>query len=142
MSWGKSIVLVFIAFAIFIGVLVTVCVRQNINLVSKDYYLQELNYQQEIDQLTNAARLTEKPLVRTRGDELEVIFGSFNRIDSGELNLTRPSDARYDAKFEITAGSDSIRRYDLSGYPKGKYYATLKWKMNGTSFQSRSQINL
>jgi hypothetical protein len=38
MNWGKWIIVSFVLFAGFIGTLVTVCVRQDISLVSKDYY--------------------------------------------------------------------------------------------------------
>ena len=45
MNWGKSIVLAFVLFAVFIGVLVAVCVREDISLVSRNYYNEELDYQ-------------------------------------------------------------------------------------------------
>ena len=49
MNWGKSIVLSFILFAAFIGTLVTVCIRQDISLVSKDYYEEELQYDKSVN---------------------------------------------------------------------------------------------
>jgi hypothetical protein len=119
MSWGKGIVIAFIAFALFIGALVTVCVRQDINLVSKNYYAEELMYQEQIDRLNNAAALTERPSIVIRAGNLEVWFEGFEKFEEGELVLTRPSDPRYDAKFTVNAGSDpvSIRSVQVSKRP-------------------------
>ena len=48
MHYGKSIVVAFILFAMFIGTLVTVCIREDVNLVSPDYYEEELAHGQKI----------------------------------------------------------------------------------------------
>ena len=59
MNWGKSIILAFVLFAGFIATLVVVCVREDISLVSKDYYKEELLYQDQIQRLNNASQLKE-----------------------------------------------------------------------------------
>jgi hypothetical protein len=142
MSWGKGIVIAFIAFALFIGALVTVCVRQDINLVSKNYYAEELMYQEQIDRLNNAAALTERPSIVIRAGNLEVWFEGFEKFEEGELVLTRPSDPRYDAKFTVNAGSDPVRVFDLSRYPNGLYNTALRWKMDGKEFLFQESISL
>ena len=142
MSWGRGITIAFVSFALFIGALVTVCVRQDISLVSKNYYNEELKYQEQIDKLNNAAALAERPLLLVRDGRLEVRFSSFAEFEDGELVLMRPSDVRYDAKFTVNAGSDSVRVFDLSGFPTGRYNTSLRWKMNGKEFLSKESINL
>jgi len=123
----------FISFAAFIGVLVYVCVKQNISLVSKDYYKEELNYQQEIDELNNSAVLKDKPSILVHEKQLEVVG-----LQNGQLTLIRPADSRYDAKFVL----DSLKTFDLSKYPSGKYNASLRWKSNGKSFLIKESVNL
>ena len=49
MSWGKGIAIALTVFILFIATLVTIIIRQKVDLVSEDYYTQEINYQQEID---------------------------------------------------------------------------------------------
>lgn len=136
MNWGKGIVLTFVAFAIFIGVLVTVCARQNISLVSKEYYAEELNYQQQIDELNNAALLKDKPLIAVHDKRIDVRFPS--KIQSGELKLIRPSDSRFDAHFAI----DSTASFDLTEYPYGKYNISLHWQMDGKSYLVQMPVTL
>lgn len=133
MNWGKSIVLVFIGFAIFIGILVTVCVKQQVNLVSKDYYQEELNYQQEIDELNNAAKLESKPIIIVDQKLIQI-----SGIQQGKLNLLRPSDSRFDASFVL----DSTKIFDLSKYPSGRYNASLRWEVNGKKYLIQQPINL
>lgn len=133
MNWGRSIVLVFIGFTVFIGVLVTVCVKQNISLVSKDYYAEELNYQKEIDELKNYASMGEKPILTVRNKQIEI-----SGIPRGELKLVRPSDARFDAKFNI----DANKSFNLSEYPSGKYNVTVRWQADGKNYQMRESITL
>lgn len=142
MSWGKGVTISFIAFAVFIGALVTVCVREDISLVSKNYYDEELRYQEQIDRLNNAAALIKRPLILIRDGHLEVQYGAFAALEEGELILTRPSDARYDAKFAVRTGSDSVRVFNLSMYPAGRYNTSLRWKMKGKEFLVQESINL
>ena len=51
----------FVFFALFIGTLVTICVRQDITLVTKEYYKEELAYQEQIDRMNNVNNLGEVP---------------------------------------------------------------------------------
>ena len=140
MNWGKSIALTLVAFALFIGSLVTVCIRQDISLVSKQYYHDELRYQQEIDLMNNTAALHIKPVIQVEGEYVEVHFEGLDGIESGTLKLTRPSDANYDATFDLSEHHG--QRFELTGFPKGKYNARLNWKMNGREFLMKYQIYL
>jgi len=58
MSWGNKLVLVFIVFGLFIGVLVYKAMNTKSDLVSKEYYKEELKYQEKIDGMNNAAKLS------------------------------------------------------------------------------------
>ncbi len=55
MSWGNKLVVVFVAFAGLMGTLVFKAVNTKFELVSKDYYKDELRYQEKLDGAANAA---------------------------------------------------------------------------------------
>jgi hypothetical protein len=129
MNWGKWIIVSFISFAAFIATLVVVCVRQDVNLVSKDYYKDELAYQNQITRLTNAASLTAKPEITLSGNELQVHFSQFQSIKKGELKLFRPSDEKLDQQFMVEASVDSVQHFTLKDVHKGMYKARLRWTM-------------
>ncbi len=142
MNWGKWIIVSFILFAVFIGVLVTICMRQDINLVSKNYYQEELVYQQQIERLNNTNRLEEKPTMTVAGSVLEIQFNQFNDLKQGELKLFRPSDVRFDKLFILQTSSERAQRFDVSSLPKGMYRAKMKWSMKGKDYFIENIINL
>ncbi|MBL7846750.1 MAG: FixH family protein [Cyclobacteriaceae bacterium] len=141
MNWGKSIVLAFVLFALFIGSLVVVCLRQDIALVTTNYYDQELHYQQQLDRMTNAEQLKEKPLVQVVNGALEVQFSRLPEIEQGELELFRPSDAKLDRRYTI-ASISHVQRIALEGVQGGMYKAKLRWRMDGKDYYLERVIYL
>jgi hypothetical protein len=138
MNWGKSIVLAFVLFALFIGVLVTISVTQDVPLVSANYYEQELRYQEQIDRMKNTNELPEKPVIEVIGGALEVRYALMSEITSGELELFRPSDAKLDRKYSLA--TDTAQRIDLTGLPGGMYKARMRWSQNGKEYFLESTV--
>lgn len=124
----------FILFALFIGVLVTICVRQDISLVSNDYYKQELDYQHQIDRSVNTDRLEVKPEISIINNSLQVNYHNFSSVQTGELKLFRPSNAASDMVFELKPTSDTLQVFDLTSQQKGMYKVRLKWSMNDKEY--------
>jgi hypothetical protein len=142
MNWGKWIAVSFVLFAIFIGVLVTVCIRQDINLVATDYYKQELDYQNQIDRNRNAQELVVKPQIKIANNAVQVSFNDFNRVESGELKLFRPSNPAYDVTFELKPTADTLQAFDLQTRQRGMYKAQLKWSMNNKEYYLEETVYL
>lgn len=142
MNPGKWIVVVFVLFAVFIGTLVTVCMREDISLVTKDYYTQELAYQDQISRINNAATLTNKPQITVTRDFIRVTFDSLSFVERGELDLFCPSDSKMDRNFEITMSDDQEFTYALSGLKTGMYRVKLLWSMDGKDFYLEEIVNL
>jgi hypothetical protein len=134
MNWGKWIIVSFIFFAAFIATLVVVCVKQDVNLVSKDYYKDELAYQDQIERLTNAALLATKPEIIISGNELQVRFSQHQLIQKGELRLFRPSNEKLDQQFIVRHSLDSVQHFILKDVSKGMYKARLRWTMENKEY--------
>lgn len=134
MNFGRWIVLAFVLFAAFIGTLVAVCVRQDVSLVTKNYYEEEINHQQKINRLTNAQHLVVKPEIRLTADRISVEFTDFERVAAGELKLLRPSNARLDHTFSITGSVRDEQQFSLRATEPGLYRASLKWTMDGQEY--------
>ncbi len=141
MNWGKSIVLAFVLFALFIGTLVVVCLRQDIPLVAADYYDQELKYQEQLDRLNNTNQLSEKPVIQVSNHALEIQFSRWADVKEGSVVLFRPSDAKLDRRFSVT-GVENIQRIDLKELPGGMYKARMSWSMDGKGYFLESVIYL
>jgi hypothetical protein len=134
MNWGKSIVVAYVAFASFIGVLVTICMRHDPGLVAQDYYKQELVYQQRIDQIKNAADLSLKPTITAANNQVQISFADFSRVTNGEFSLFRPSDARQDKTYTLPATKETVQVFDVSAQQRGMYKARLRWTMDGKEY--------
>lgn len=140
MNFGKWIVVAFILFAAFIATLVTICVRQDISLVSKDYYKEELGYQDQLHRLNNTAALNDKPVIKVTGHTLQIEFDQFSKIENGELKLFCPSNAKMDRTFSVAASGETTRVFNVNAMQKGMYRAKLFWKMNGKEFYQEEVI--
>lgn len=134
MNWGKSIILVFVLFSVFIGGLVAVCLRQDTPLVAADYYEQELLFQHQIDRVNNTLGLDVKPVIQLVDKHLEIQFSRFAEVTEGNLELFRPSDARLDRHFKMDKSNGEKQRFDLSELPTGMYKARMLWSMNGKEY--------
>ena len=143
MNWGKSIILAFILFAAFIGALVTVCMRQDISLVTREYYKEELDYQAQINRISHTTTLSEKPSIHVEtGDIIKVHYSDFHAIESGKLHLFRPSDPKMDKQFDLRRSAEALQYFSTAGMARGMYRARMKWTMNGEEFYIEHVINL
>jgi hypothetical protein len=142
MNWGKWIVVSFILFAAFIGVLVTICVRQDISLVAPDYYKQELDFQRQIERTKNLQQLTVKPEISIFNNSVMISFKDFSMMQHGELKLFRPSNANLDLIFELKTTSDTVQLFDLQARERGMYKARMKWAMDDKEYYFEQTVYL
>lgn len=142
MNFGKWIVVAFVVFAGFIATLVTVCVRQDINLVSDDYYKKELRHQEKISYIENANQLQIRPEISIEGSVVKVSFSDFDKIEKGELMILRPSDNKLDRRFRLESSPALVQQFPLSEWSKGLYRASMQWTMEGKEFYIEKVIVL
>jgi hypothetical protein len=140
MHFGKAIVMSFILFAVFIGTLVFVSVREDINLVSKEYYQEELAYQKKLDKMNNAGELNEQPAITAEKGKVSIAFGIMDRIEKGELKMFRPSDSKLDQKFDILPAAGNTRVFALSRWEPGLYRASITFTMGGKDYHFEKLI--
>lgn len=134
MSWSKWIIVAFILFAGFIGTLVAVCMRAEVSLVSKDYYKEELEFQQQIVRIENTSALKNKPVIKLNNGVIQIAFDHFEKLEKGSLVLFRPSDAALDKTFALTPSAGSIREFSTESLDHGMYRARMQWTMEGKEF--------
>jgi hypothetical protein len=143
MNAGNWIVVTFVLFATFIGGLVTVCVRQDVNLVSKDYYKEELAYQDQVTRINNTNSLSQKPTVNViEADVIEVKFDSITSITKGTLKLFCPSDPTMDREFNLLPLADYKRKVEIRSLKKGMYRARIYWENEEQKFYYEATINI
>lgn len=142
MNWGSWIIISFVLFAIFVGTLVTICVNTDISLVTRNYYEEELAYQQQLDSKQNASRLEVTPDIVVNGADLEVHYPDLSSVTSGMVTLFRPSDASLDVEFVLVPSPETVQRFRLGRHDKGLYKARMQWVMHGKEYYIEKVIVL
>ncbi len=128
----KWVISSFIIFALFIGTLVFVCVRQDISLVSANYYQDELIHQGKMDKQRNMLELSNQPVIQLENHQVKISYSQLSKLTKGELRLTRPSDSKLDQRFILTQSEE--QNFQLSVSEKGLYRVTLQWSMDGKDY--------
>lgn len=141
MNAGKWILVAYLLFAAFIATLVTVCMRQDVNLVAPDYYKKELAYQDQIDRLKRTAALKVKPVVDVQSYAIRIRFDSTSRVEQGTMELFSPSNPKMDRSFALNV-DDSEYYKDVSNMLPGMYRLRLTWTMQGIDYFQEEIINL
>lgn len=142
MNWGKWIIVSFVLFTAFIATLVTVCMKQEVSLVSSDYYQEELVYQQQIVRLQNTDALIEKPFISVESNDLKIQFAQLSKIEGGSLVLFCPANPKHDRTVVIVASSSGKARVRVNDMEHGMYHAKFTWTMDGKEFYIDKTISL
>jgi nitrogen fixation protein FixH len=144
MSWGIRITIVYVCFVALIVSMVVISARSRSELVAKDYYAQELNYQQRINAITNEKALAESIMheIKTGGINFFYPSSEQKKDFSGELVFFRPSDSSKDVKLKLEfdeQGNFFVSKKILS---KGLYKICISWKNNGKEYYKEEVIDL
>lgn len=138
-NWGTKIAIFYTSFVLFIIFMVVMAFSQNYDLVTEDYYAQEIAYQGRIDQQTNTNNLAEKVKISVDKQELVVkLPGAEDQTFEGTINCFRPSDETKD--FDVAITNASEQKIPLSKFIKGKYLLKMTWQAHGKSFYDEQTI--
>jgi nitrogen fixation protein FixH len=136
LNWGQSIALAMLAFMIFILSFVYKTFTNKSydhHLVSEQYYKDEINYQQEIDAVANAMRLTENvKLVKTQKG-LEIVFPTEVKGITGTIGFQRPSNTKLDLNLPVKLESNKVF-ISKDQLVNGLYNVKIWWKGNDTQY--------
>ena len=108
LNFGHKLMLAFLAFGLLMGLLIYKSLHTEFELVSKDYYKDELAYQDVIDARHNAATLSSAILLSYKDKQLKIQLPNemINKLESGEIDFYCPSDSDKDTNLPLSpAGS-------------------------------------
>ena len=135
MSWGNKILIAFFTFAGLIGVLVYSCMQQNFELVSKDYYKDEIAYQQWIDGTKNANKIS-KVLIEQSTDAVTIkLPNELNGMNiKGDVWFYCATNSAKDKRMPLQAnelGSMTVPKTILA---INNYEVKINWTANNQQF--------
>ena len=140
-SWGHKIAFVYLAFVAGILLLVYNANKQEFDLVTEEYYGEELKYQNVIDQKSNAAHLSSVPVITHTVDQVNIqLPEEFSKQEvTGQVYLYRPSDATKDLHQPFAVRGNAIR-VQLPSALSGAYELKLSWQANGKNFFNEQKV--
>ncbi len=144
-NWGTGIVLAFIGFISFIMyfiITMNVDDKYSHDLVSEDYYADELKYQNDIDKLNNAKKLSENISYKKSPEGLIIKFPEtfdYKNI-TGKVFLYRPSNKQLDFDTAISLSKSNLLIPDKR-LVDGRWNIKIDWQYKGNSYLFKESIN-
>lgn len=143
-NWGTGIVLAFIGFIAFIMYFVVSMMtndKYDHDLVTDDYYKQELEYQKDIDKETNAKELAENISYKRTKEGLQINFPSDLEPENikGKVFLYRPSNKQLDFETIISLSKSHLLIPD-SSLVDGRWNIKVDWQYRGKSYLFKEAI--
>ena len=124
-NWGARIVILYSSFVLFMGFMVYMCTQQHYDLVSSDYYAQELKYQEVIDGSNNMQALNQKIIIADAGNSYTVeLPPAAATAPTGEIHFYCPSNAARDFKIPLSSAISIVPKNKV--FP-GVYKVKIRW---------------
>jgi hypothetical protein len=138
-NWGTKIALFYITFVTFTLVMVVMAFQEDYELVTEDYYEQEIKYQGKIDSKERTKALENKLEVNIDANELNILFPQKDISLSANILCFRPSDESKDFSLEYKEFTNKVS-LPLNKFSKGKYLFKIDWIANNKSFYSEEIV--
>ena len=143
-NWGNRILVVILVFIGGMGYLVYQCLNTNYELVSEEYYKDELAYQKVIDASKNSESLSSKVQVGSNADALW--FQLPNEMKAapikGSIYFYCANASANDRKFMLDVDKEARQTILKSALPLGNYTVKIQWETGGKAYYSEQNITL
>lgn len=144
-NWGTGIVIALVCFMCFIlYFVITMMVddKYDFDLVTEDYYGQELNFQSDLNKEEHSKTLTTN--IKLKKTEAGVVISFPDNIDinaiKGNVFLYRPSNKKFDFEMPISLSDHNLLIPDnrLLG---GRWNIKVDWEYNNNSYLYKTEIS-
>ena len=143
MTWGTKFLLVFAGFALLMSTLVYKCMHQKFDLVSKDYYTDELRYQDKIDGTNNANKIS-TVAVKDSGMYISIQLPKEVQglATTGQVWFYCSIDDTRDRKLNLDVNDAGIMMIDKAALTKANYQVKLNWQVGMDKYYTEHEITV
>lgn len=142
-NWGFRIIIIYLVFSVGILFMVYLTTLQNRDLVSEDYYEQELAYQKVIDQSANTAALSTPVTISRKGNQVLIeLPAEFKGISAkGKWTLYYAANKEKDVSGDFNTTS---AKYPISipQNTNGHFLVKLDWEAGVNHYYFEQNIFL
>lgn len=140
--WPIAIAGYFTVVIISIAIFITWSIRQNMDLVRKDYYAEEIRFQQHLESLNRTKELSQTPDIVFDPSHNVVTVSITNAGPSvtGNIHFYRPSDGSLDKNIRLSLNADGSQQIDGRILQAGLWKIRLSWVAEGKEFFKEETI--
>lgn len=144
MNWGHRLTLVFVVFSLGMSYLAYRSMRINTDLVTKEYYKEELRYQDIIDGTKSANALSTGVQISQQHEMIAIqLPGEMkNEKVSGNIWFYCASDAGKDRHIAIRLNADASQLIDRKLFMPGSYTVKFDWRSNDKHYHSEEPFTI
>jgi hypothetical protein len=140
-NWGTGILLFIILFLLITIAGVIFSVRQNNDLVEKDYYDKGADYSHQIE-INKRSAIYQDSILLTDTENF-IVVRTCSELSKSVASITvyffRPSDKEKDYTIEFKPGNDSLL-VEKSKLAHGRYLAKLSWEKDSKMYMIEKDI--
>ncbi|MBN8665355.1 MAG: FixH family protein [Chitinophagales bacterium] len=141
MNWGNKLVLVFIGFALLMGTLVYKAVNTNFELVSKDYYKEELRYQEKIDGKQNASAIS-KISINQNADYVLIQYPKELQGQplKGEVYFYCPTNSKLDYRTAVQTDANGVQQISKKDVANTRFVVKINWASGDKAYYMEENL--
>lgn len=143
--WPYAIIAWFVLFGTGMFVWACVAMRQNLDLVSSDYYDHEIRYQQQIDRQARTQPLQSdvKLAYDAARQTISIVLPAAHVAQAmGSVVFYRPSDAKLDRVLKLSVNTTGEQTVDATALRAGLWKIRVQWTINGEEFYYEQRITI
>ncbi len=142
--WPAAIVAYFIVFISALVIWVAFAMRNDMELVRKDYYEDEIRFQDQIDRVRRTAPIRHQVAIdydfARHFITLKFPVAHLGPNLTGTIHLYRPSDASLDQKIELAPKPDGTQQIDTKSLQPGLWKVRFSWYADGASYYAEQSL--
>jgi hypothetical protein len=144
MNWGNRLLITFIIFGAGIFYLVYRSMHTNFELVEKDYYKNELHYQQTIDGSNRAGVLNSPVKLVQQGHEIHLQLPEEmkNKNISGDILFYCAYDEKKDKQFPLTVDKEGTQVIQPGLISPGSYTVKINWNSDSNNYYEEKKLTI
>lgn len=143
-NWGWKIAILYSSFVCFMLFLGYMASRDKVELVSDNYYDEELKYQGHIDKLALTDSLHVKPDWQVSGNKIDMSFPESNGKESisGNIRFYCPSDEKRDFSLPFSAVPNKQLSITSDKLHHGTYKMQIDWRQGKSDFYTEGIVTV
>jgi hypothetical protein len=143
-NWGWGIAIFYSSFVVFMLLLVWYSTKMKTELVTADYYNKELKYQEQLDKIKRAGKLSEPVRWTVENNKVTLSFPTEVKTKNAkaEVLFYRPNSSAGDFNVSCVADSTGTCQISSEKFRHGVYKIEVDWSADNNTYYTEGVINM